>query len=136
MIETPSGYSSTGDADSVSIDKVVIQGAEFTRVADRYLLQSEVEQALAHARTSPAPHVERLTTLLEDIVNAADAVALEVVEAQSAVPAVRPWSGEAGSEKRESGSRDEAARMLLHKVREGLHEQLTLIDTFMQRLDG
>jgi len=108
----------------MSIDKVIIHGAEFTRVADRYLLQSEVEQVLAQARPTTAPHVERLTTLLEDIVNAADAVALEVVEAQAERASAQ------------TGSLEPAAREVLREVREGLHSQIITIDTFMHRLEG
>lgn len=115
----------------MSIDKVVIQGAEFTRVADRYLLQTEVELALARS-PHPAPHVERLTTLLEDIVSTADAVALEVVEAHVAASA-RTADTPTATSSRET---DEPARALLREVREGLHDQIVLIDNFMHRLDG
>jgi len=113
----------------VSIDKVVIQGAEFTRVADKYLLQSEVEQALARTMPAPVPHLERLTTLLEDIVSTADAVALEVMESGSLTPSSKsqPAAGRAF---------DDSARALLKHVRDSLHDQIVLIDDFLQRVDG
>jgi hypothetical protein len=123
----------TGGPLPVSIDKVVIQGAEFTRVGERYLLQSEVEQALIRLPTGPAPHVERLTTLLEDIVSTADAVALEVVEAQVAD---RPAPKRFEQRTAEDRSVDDPARALLRQVRDGLREQVLLIDTFMQRIEG
>ncbi len=121
----------------VSIDKVVIQGAEFTRVGERYLLQTEVEQALSRVTAGPAPHVERLTTLLEDIVSTADAVALEVVEAQAAERRPAPRY-ERREEQRtaEDRSFEDPARSLLRQVRDGLREQVLLIDTFMQRIEG
>lgn len=116
----------------MSIDKVVIQGAEFTRVGQRYLLQSEVEQALTRVPTGTVHHVERLTTLLEDIVSTADAVALEVVEAQAAERTTADRL-----EGRTAGDRSfqDPARELLRQVRDGLREQALLIDTFMQRIE-
>jgi hypothetical protein len=122
---------------SVSIDKVVIQGAEFTRVGERYLLQSEVERALDRLRTAPIPHVERLTTLLEDIVSTADAVALEVVETQSReVDSERRFDLRGEQRTAEERSLDDPARALLLQVRDELREQVLLIDTFMQRIEG
>ena len=100
----------------MSIDKVIIQGAEFTRVGERYLLQSEVELALSRAASGPAPHVERLTTLLEDIVSTADAVALEVVESQSAEPVTTRYELRTVEDR----SFDDPARALLRQVRDGL----------------
>lgn len=109
----------------MSIDKVVIQGAEFTRVADRYLLQSEVEAALAQRSAEPLPHLDRLTRLLEDIVNTADAVALEVLESMS-LPSTAD----------DSESREGPARVLLQQVRDEMHDQVLAIDSFMQRLES
>lgn len=107
----------------MSIDKVVIQGAEFTRVADRYLLQSEVEEALARTASTSVPHLERLTSLLEDIVNTADAVTLEVVE-----------SGSVTAPGRDTGrSSGDPAMTLLKQVRDVLHDQTVLIDNFIYR---
>lgn len=119
-----------GDVDRVSIDKVVIQGAEFTRVADRYLLQSEVEQALARSIPPQVPHFERLTSLLEDIVSTADSVALEVVEAGAAAVSRAQASGRA------RGESPDAIRTLLAQIRIHLQEQISLIDSFTQRLEG
>jgi hypothetical protein len=115
----------------VSIDKVVIHGAQFTRVGERYLLQSEVELALSRVASGPASHVERLTTLLEDIVSTADAVALEVAESQALEPT------RTGHQVRtaEDRSLDDPARALLRSLRDGLREQALLIDTFMQRIE-
>lgn len=98
----------------MAIDKVVIQGAEFTRVAERYLLQSEVERAMAQAPAS-APHLERLTNLLEDIVNAADRIALEVIESSEA--------GLAHGMTAAGGAPD-----VLVEIRRALREQITAID--------
>jgi hypothetical protein len=109
----------------VSIDKIVIQGAEFTRVADRYLLQSEVEQAFSRRSPERVPHLDRLTRLLEDIVTTADAVALEVVE-----------SGFAPGSPAGAARLGESPRTILRQVRNVLHEQIVVIDNFMQRLDG
>ena len=121
----------------MSIDKVVIEGAEFTRVGERYLLQSEVEQVLARTRSGAVPHVERLTTLLEDIVNTADAVALEVVEAQTSERVVaQQTQRQAEARTVEDRSFEDPARSLLRQVRDGLREQVLLIDTFMQRIEG
>ncbi len=117
---------SGGDA-PLPIDKVVIHGTEFTRVDDRYLLQREVEQALAQSQVGSTPHVQRLTTLLEDIVSAADSVALEVMEAQAR---------DATRSANLSIPTDTAARLLLAEVRDGLREQILTIDTFMQRIEG
>ncbi|HZT97540.1 MAG TPA: hypothetical protein VFB34_11970 [Chloroflexota bacterium] len=106
----------------MAIDKVVIEGAEFTRVSERYLLQSEVERVLEARHVPTARHVERLTTLLEDIVSTADAVALEVVEAQA--------------RRSEALEAERSARTVLVSVREGLREQMLSIDTYMQRIEG
>lgn len=117
-----------GGGEALSIDKVVIHGAEFTRVADKYLLQSEVEQALDQVST-PYPHFERLTTLLEDIVSAADAAALQVMEAQEET---QQSAGKPESDPRPQ----DGGRELLGQVREGLREQIVRIDGFMHRLEG
>lgn len=114
----------------MSMDKITIEGAEFTRIAERYLLQSEVEDALSRTRPGTAPHVQQLTTLLEDIVTTADAVALEVAEAQSraaAAPAAMP--------KARVADRTEGVRQLLRQLRDGLRDQISIIDAFLQRLE-
>jgi hypothetical protein len=115
----------------VEYDKVRINGSDFTRVGDGYLLQSEVEEAFSG---QGAMHVDRLTTLLEDIVSTADAVALEVVETQTAqLRALRygPQRQPDSSIRLELG-----ARSVLAQVRDGLHDQMLAIDGFLHRLDG
>ena len=113
----------------MSIDKVVIQGAEFTRVADRYLLQSEVEQAMATTTPTQVPHFERLTTLLEDIVATADAVALEVAELGALV-------GSRGAAAAASGNTASEAVRVLRQVRDTLQDQIVVIDSFVTGLVG
>jgi len=119
---TASAETAAKEGSRVAIDKVVIEGAEFTRVSERYLLQSEVERVLEARHVPTARHVERLTTLLEDIVSTADAVALEVVEAQA--------------RRSEALEAERSARTVLVSVREGLREQMLSIDTYMQRIEG
>jgi hypothetical protein len=113
----------------VSIDKIVIQGAEFTRVADRYLLQSEVEQAFARRSPERVPHLDRLTRLLEDIVNTADALALEVVESGNLARRRATTQGPAGAI-------DDSARATLLQVRTVLHDQIVMIDNFTRKQEG
>jgi hypothetical protein len=115
---------------AMSIDKVTIQGVEFTRVDGQYLLQSEVEETLQRFRQSPAPHVMRLTSLLEDIVASADTVALQVAEAQ-----LRERIPPTAQRERTNHNTLHAAREILLKVRENLQEQILLIDSFLQQLE-
>jgi hypothetical protein len=93
----------------VSIDKVVIQGAEFTRVAGRYLLQTEVERAMAQ-QTPFSPHIDRLTTLLEDMVRTADEITIAL--AARSTP---------------SAARDNTRDALI-RLRQALEQQIAMID--------
>ena len=114
----------------MAIDKVVIQGAEFTRVENRYLLQTEVERALARTAPVQVPHFERLTTLLEDIVSTADAVALEVAELSPVSGPGHRWN----IDRRHDNSAE--AMNVLRQVREELHGQIVIINSFLNRVDG
>lgn len=109
----------------MSIDKVVIQGAEFTRVGERYLLQTEVELALARSSFGSLSHIERLTRLLDDMVAMADRMTVEL-------------AGQSGQRQEPvasltvPGGPDES-RAVLVRLRATLQEQIALIDRHLNR---
>lgn len=115
-------------------DKIVVEGMEFSHVVDGYLLQSEVEDALKQ-RQSPAPHVNRLTALLEDIVTTADSVALQTVEAHTHGKPLQTSDTNRPETRNRDEHSGEAAREMLRRVRQNLREQILVIDAFLQRLE-
>ena len=106
----------------MSIDKVVIQGAEFTRVAGRYLLQTEVEDAMAQQATA-GPHIDKLTQLLEDMVRTAEEFTISMT-----APEPVGATGSFGIE-----STRDRSRVLLTQLRDALKEQIELIDRQLER---
>jgi hypothetical protein len=101
----------------VGIDKVVIEGAEFTRVGERYLLQTEVERVLSYRAGASADYIQSLTQLLEEMVRMANQMTMEIVEVST--------------DDTSHGTFALRERSALLKVRDALREQLSAIEEFL-----
>jgi transposase len=73
--------------------------------------------------SNPEAHLQRLTTLLEDIVSTADAVALHVAETHERKKPLRLAANR----------RQETARLVLSEIAQGLRVQAEKIDGLVSR---